>query len=690
MTYTTEAEGFINSLQQAAMERNRFADFLVQMAGILSQAEEAGESTSGSLALRGEIKNLQHSSSRLKEGIFRLLVLGDMKRGKSTFLNAILGEDLLPRNVTACTALLTIIRYGERRKVTVFLNNGKSPIELSVEEFKRNYTLDPAVSKQMEEQGQKAFPDVDYAVVEYPLALLREGIEVVDSPGLNDTEKSDNLVTNFLHNCHAILFVLNATSAWTLGESRYLENYIKDKGFTVFFLLNRWDAIRKELLDENDLVALREKEEHVRTRFKTNLAPYTVEGGRSRYDERVFEISSLDALRRRVKNASLEDTGFPEFLGALDTFLTKERALTELRQAKVLAFQVYGHVHEAVGRRIPLLDKSLQELQASIEAVQPEFVKLEQIRNAFIGDIRKEGVSQSNDLARSFYQYLANLDQTFENDFAPYQPELKFLNFLKKGKREEFKVSLQEAFSQYLRDKIAYWSHDAEQQQRQAFNNLAEMAQEYAVSYQQVTNVITEGVLKSKDAIPSTTVIQDQPATWTRWAAGLTALAMGDIVGAGMAGTSAFNWKNVAMNISGIIAVNVLLAAVFHVTLGPLGTILTALMIGGASGEMQRRKLLKGMKDELSKSLPEIARQQAEVVRRNVLKGFNSYEEQVVSLMNEDIEAQREELENLLEQRQKHEIDREQEIQRLTSFDQNVFALVRQIESRYNTLTSGI
>jgi len=34
-------------------------------------------------------------------------VLGDMKRGKSTFLNAILGEDLLPRNVTACTALVT-------------------------------------------------------------------------------------------------------------------------------------------------------------------------------------------------------------------------------------------------------------------------------------------------------------------------------------------------------------------------------------------------------------------------------------------------------------------------------------------------------------------------------------------------------------------------------------------------------
>ena len=107
MTYTTEAESLINSLQQIAMERNQFADFLVQMAGVIAQAEEVGESTSGSLALRGEIKNLQHSSNRLKEGVFRLLVLGDMKRGKSTFLNAILGEDLLPRNVTACTALVT-------------------------------------------------------------------------------------------------------------------------------------------------------------------------------------------------------------------------------------------------------------------------------------------------------------------------------------------------------------------------------------------------------------------------------------------------------------------------------------------------------------------------------------------------------------------------------------------------------
>ena len=80
-------------------------------------------------------------------------------------------------------------------------------------------------------------------------------------------------------------------------------------------------------------------------------------------------------------------------------------------------------------------------------------------------------------------------------------------------------------------------------------------------------------------------------------------------------------------------------------------------MIGGASGEMQRRRLLKGMKDELSKSLPQIAREQAEVIRQNVLKGFYLYEEQILSLMNEDIEAQREELDNLLKQKQKHEID---------------------------------
>lgn len=60
--------------------------------------------------LEREIEDARRASQNLRQGSFRLLVLGDMKRGKSTFLNALIGENLLPSDVNPCTALLTILR----------------------------------------------------------------------------------------------------------------------------------------------------------------------------------------------------------------------------------------------------------------------------------------------------------------------------------------------------------------------------------------------------------------------------------------------------------------------------------------------------------------------------------------------------------------------------------------------------
>jgi GTPase SAR1 family protein len=138
--------------------------------------------------LEREILDLETASQNFQQGVFRLLVLGDMKRGKSTFLNALIGENILPSDVNPCTALLTVLRYGAEKQVTVYFNDGTDPEKLGFETFKRRYTIDPAEAKRWEQRKKAAFPNVDRAVIEYPLALLKQGIEVIDSPELNDTE----------------------------------------------------------------------------------------------------------------------------------------------------------------------------------------------------------------------------------------------------------------------------------------------------------------------------------------------------------------------------------------------------------------------------------------------------------------------------------------------------------------------
>lgn len=238
MSYTVTPGSLLGDLEKVAKVRREIVGYLERMTDNLKQGESAGQSSSGGLGFERNIEDLTLASQNLRQGVFRLLVLGDMKRGKSTLLNALLGENLLPSDVNPCTAVLTVLRYGLEKKVTVYFKDGKSPHRLDFKSFKQQYTIDPEEAKRLEEQKKIAFPDVEYAVVEYPLPLLEKGIEIVDSPGLNDTEARNELSLNYINNCHAILFVLRASQPLTLAERRYLENYIKGRSLTVFFLIN--------------------------------------------------------------------------------------------------------------------------------------------------------------------------------------------------------------------------------------------------------------------------------------------------------------------------------------------------------------------------------------------------------------------------------------------------------------------
>ena len=120
-----------------------------QIGDRLNKIASAIEGSSLDLQLQQELKDLQTTAKNLKQGVFRLLVLGDMKRGKSTFLNALLGERILPSDVNPCTALLTIIRYGEKKQAVVYFKDNRPPEHLDVETFKLRYTINPDEAKQL-------------------------------------------------------------------------------------------------------------------------------------------------------------------------------------------------------------------------------------------------------------------------------------------------------------------------------------------------------------------------------------------------------------------------------------------------------------------------------------------------------------------------------------------------------------
>jgi replication fork clamp-binding protein CrfC len=674
MSYKIGTGSFLDDLERIAKVRHEVAASLGKIAETIKKSEAEGKQHSGELSLKADIEDINLASENLRKGVFRLLVLGDMKRGKSTLLNALIGENLLPSDVNPCTALLTVLRYGPLKKVTVYFNDGTFPEQLSFQEFKQKYTIDPTEAKQLEQQKKQAFPNVDYALVEYPLTLLEKGIEIVDSPGLNDTEARNALSLGYINNCHAILFVLRASQPCTLEERRYLENYIKNRGLSVFFLINAWDEIREGLIDPDDTEDLKESENRLRRVFQSNLAEYCQVDGHNIYEERVFEVSSINALRLRVKDASanLEGTGFPEFMGALNTFLTQERAIAQMRQARTLARQTYNHVHEAVERRIPLLDQDVKELN--------------EIRDQFKDEILTVRDRKAKSISESFKNYILNLGNTFETDFFRYQPDIGFLDFLQKGKRDEFNAAFKQAFEQYINDKISAWELTAEREMQEAFSQLSRSAAKYGANYSKVADSINEKLIGQKVFAHRNSETEETSPAWVNWAMGLFSLALGNVAGVALA-SAGMDWQNILLNSLAVIGIWGFLS-VFSVSLitGPVGLLLLGLGVGALQAEEGRKKFIKATKKEFVKYLPQLAQEQLEPIQQAVKDCFDAYEREVSKRMNEDIKSRKAELDNLLKQKESTEINVGAELKRLKSLDADILTECRNVELVYENL----
>jgi replication fork clamp-binding protein CrfC len=679
---TPKTNRFLQDLDRVARVRREVAICLQQMAKKLEQAENAAKTGSGELGFDRDLVDLNKASSSLQQGVFRLMVLGDMKRGKSTFLNALIGENILPSDVNPCTALLTVLRYGPNKKVTVHFKGDKLPEALDFESFKDKYTIDSMEAKALEESNKLAFPDVDYAVVEYPLELLAKGIEIIDSPGLNDTEARNELSLGYLNNCHAVLFVLSASQPCTLGERRYLENYVKDRGLSVFFLINAWDRVQQSLIDPDDAAELASAEAKLQRVFKTNLAEYCQVDSHDIYAERVFPLSSITALRRRLKDvdADLAGTGFPPFITALNTFLTQERAISELRQTRIIARQTCTHVSEAIARRIPLLEADVNELKAKIVAIEPQFVELQNIRDEFRDDIRRVRDRQARATADSFRTYLFSLEGTFDNDFKPYLPsEMSFFDFLSNDKREQFNLAAQKGFQQYINDKYAAWTLAAQKDLTTAFAELSERAKTRGVDYQKITAQMAEK-LTGNIHTRTNLLEEDSNPAWAKWAMGLFSLATGNLAGAALA-ISGFDANGILLNLFTTAGI----AIVFGSLLGPVGIIAAGLAVAGFQIDRARNFFAGAIKKELVKRLPDVAKEQWQPVYSAVQECFDACEKQAIARINDDIAARKTELDQLVQQKESREIDRVAEVARLRQFEADVANESVAIENIYQS-----
>jgi hypothetical protein len=178
---------------------------------------------------------------RLKTGRVHLAVLGQFKRGKSTLLNALLGEPVLPSSVVPLTALPTLLKPGPGRRMEVAFADGRAP---EVVEAETPHELATHLARFVTEAANPAnVLNVAHVDVYHPAPLLASGVVLIDTPGIGSTLRHNTEATlNFLPQCDAAIFVVSPDPPITEVEVDFL-GHVLDLVPRLFFVFNKVDYL---------------------------------------------------------------------------------------------------------------------------------------------------------------------------------------------------------------------------------------------------------------------------------------------------------------------------------------------------------------------------------------------------------------------------------------------------------------
>ncbi len=351
---------------------------------------------------------------------FTLVILGDFKRGKSTIINALLGKEIAPSNVSPETYTINEISYGDERSAAAVLENGQR-VELQLSDITRDRL----------EVLMKMFPaKVEYLDIRDNAPILKE-IRIVDTPGLSDLDDLDRQVTEYLVNADAIMYAASCLLPFSESEQMYLGTHVQPRRFGMLYVLvNMIDALNSQ----SDV-------DKIMRRFKVlseKIVPNSF----------VYGISGADELRRKLKQPRLPDKGtrdfyetqFMQFEMSLqrdiimkkdiirtDRVITMLEDMTNDTSAKLHMFaemaemdykkledkersfnEECSQLSAALEECKPILHLSMTEMQQQAETWMYEFfAKLRKsILECRAKDENGEDIYSSDDIEKYFYSYL--------------------------------------------------------------------------------------------------------------------------------------------------------------------------------------------------------------------------------------------------------------------------------------------
>jgi hypothetical protein len=645
-------------------ERTAFllADSLDEMATIVRD-----------LSLTDEAQKLRDRATQLREDRFRVVVVGEFKRGKSTLLNAMLGDQVLPQRVTEATAIITLIQYGEKPEARIVFVDGRVDDLLSIEAFRQHYELnleDTAYNENDRNEARDRFSVVDHAVLSYPVELCRHRVELVDSPGLGAHDVRTQRTRKFLPRADAVVFVLQATQFLAAEESHFLESILLPMGLrNVFFVINGWNLIDEAVLRPAD--ADRERAT-LEERIQQRLTPFCVINGEDRSADRIFRVNALGALKARLgtppDTAVLEASQVPAFEGALQRFLVQERGRARTDVILGTITTVQEAVNRFIATQMAMADKSIAEIEAEQAALQPKLDRLRGIRQHIIGFLDSQSATLQDRLVISFQHHMKRVEEDL-----PAVVENFDLSEITKGsmvwssltdwtRAEEDKLAkrvercIQPQVQMLLEQRLAQWQQAIVRHEMQAIMiDIEKYLQEEAAEYQRVMQEIEQGFGLQGSSLR----VDDLVKRWLGQNEYDKRSGTFTLAGVGIVGD--MSW------LIGSIAIDLAADALLHIAISwipVVGIVITGIRLIWRENKL-RAEMRTKVVDVIRTGLNNASQTESAKIHQRVKAGFDGLKSKVTSSIDEEIAVIDASLKAILEHKKEQAFSVEQEHARL-------------------------
>lgn len=350
---------------------------------------ELVKNLSNDLGQEKSSEELNLTISDLIDDRFKIVVVGEFSRGKSTFINALLGEKVLPASSRPTTTILNKIVYNEKRTYRLYYRDSAKYNDLDQNEFisivapeeplPNDTASEDAYMKSINEISKIAFAEIGY-----PSDFCVDGVEIIDTPGTNDLDAMREEITlNFIPQADAAIMLLSATQILSESEMFFLKNRIMAADIQkIFFAINFKDRLRNPQDFEKVI------------NFANGHLQQIIS------EPKLFLLSSRTALTTRIKRMAassgsdiendLEASGILEFEKALSAFLTEERGRAKLikpiNRGRKLSLELIKNINLSLA----VLNSSISDLEASVNEIKRQALELKQFYNQLLTETKDQ------------------------------------------------------------------------------------------------------------------------------------------------------------------------------------------------------------------------------------------------------------------------------------------------------------